>query len=71
MDNNHDAWAHLRDMCEDLGADYTLTDGIRKKVLDVYDRIDGGVITALNERDAQIVVEALLQSVRNTKSRSR
>lgn len=70
MDTNDAGWVHLRDLCQDLGADYTLTDKVRTNVLDVYTRMNDSTITALNERDAQTVTEALMQSIRNTKSRS-
>ena len=68
MTSSHDGWAHMRDLAQDLGADSTIKSDIRDKVLDVYTRINDGDITALNERDAQTLCEAIMQSVRDTKS---
>lgn len=69
MDSNHDGWAHVSALAQDLGADDTLTDGVKAKVGDIYTRINGSTITALNERDAQTLCEAIMQSVKNTKSK--
>jgi hypothetical protein len=69
MDSNHDGWAHLQALLQDLGADTTLTDAIKTKCSALYTAMNGGSLTVLNERDAQDVCEAIMQSVRNTKSK--
>lgn len=70
MDNSSDAWAHLRDLAEDLADDLTVTKSIRDECSRIYNGINDGDITALNARDAQALSEALNQSIRDTKTRS-
>lgn len=69
MDSNHDGWAHLLALAQDLGNDGALTNDIQAKVGRFYTAANAGDVTALNERDAQIVCEAIMQSVKNTKSK--